>query len=102
MHGFEEGKEGFITYVVLANPQPSLQWRVDTKHLIEGGGDAEYEVMIAAPLEMSRYKATLRILRVSSSDFNKDFYLTARNELGTQIYTIRISTHEPETTGKVN
>jgi hypothetical protein len=49
---------------------------------------------------MGRWEARLRIKRVSSADINKDFRLTATNELGTQIYTIKIST-QPAASGKL-
>ncbi|KAK9720863.1 CD80-like C2-set immunoglobulin domain [Popillia japonica] len=97
--GYEIGSPGIISVEIAANPKPKLEWSVRGETLREGGVDSTGRIQaeFAQELGRGRYVASLRIAAVNKQDTETQYVLVAYNDMGTQDYTVLISTSpEPE------
>ncbi|KAI4457532.1 hypothetical protein MML48_7g00003447 [Holotrichia oblita] len=79
--------------------KPKLEWSVRGETLREGGVDSTGRIQAeyAQELGRGRYVASLRIAAVNKQDTETQYVLVAYNDMGTQDYTVLISTSpEPE------
>lgn len=92
--GFIVGEEGIITVQIHANPKPSVIWTVDQENIPENSVDStqRFQANHVRDMGNSTWTAELRILHVTVEDVERNYELTARNEVGTEKYTVRIST----------
>ncbi|XP_060534314.1 fasciclin-3 isoform X2 [Cylas formicarius] len=98
--GYEIGKVGVINVTVEANPKPQIEWSVDGQKIREGSHDntGSMEAEVARDLGNGRYLVSLKIARISKLDTDKEYILTAYNDMGSQDYRVKISTN-PEPKG---
>ncbi|GJQ75304.1 putative coreceptor-mediated virion attachment to host cell [Trypoxylus dichotomus] len=99
LFGYELGRPGIITVEIDANPKPKLEWNVKGETLKEGGVDSTGRIQAEFPQELGRgrYVASLKIAAVNKHDTETQYVLVAYNDMGTQDYTVAISTSpEPE------
>lgn len=97
--GYTIGQTGIIKVEIEANPKPQLEWTIDGQRIKEGGNDltGRIEAETARDLGRGRYEAVLKIARIQKEDTEKEYILTAYNNMGNQNYRIKISTSpEPE------
>lgn len=97
--GFIVGEEGVISVQIHANPKPKLTWVIDRDSFPEGSMDItqRFEATSARDMGNGTWEAQLRIMRVTAEDVDKNYVLRARNDVGEQQYTVRISTSaEPQ------
>ncbi|XP_025830987.1 fasciclin-3 isoform X2 [Agrilus planipennis] len=97
--GYEIGQMGIISIEFEANPKPHVEWTIRDNRLREGTSDisGRIEAEVVEDLGKGRYRATLRIAAISKQDTETQYVLTAYNDMGSQDYSILISTSpEPE------
>ncbi|XP_065167922.1 fasciclin-3-like isoform X2 [Atheta coriaria] len=97
--GYEIGKSGIISVVVEANPKPQIEWTIRGEKIREGNVDRSGRIEAESAQDKGRghYVANLRIAAINKQDTETQFILTAYNDMGTQEYTVLISTSpEPE------
>ncbi|XP_017785393.1 PREDICTED: fasciclin-3 isoform X2 [Nicrophorus vespilloides] len=97
--GFELGKPGMISIEIDANPKPQIEWEIRGQKIREGTIDntGRIEAESAQDLGRGHYVANLRIAAINKQDTETQFILTAYNDMGSQDYTVLISTSaEPE------
>ncbi|KAL1139738.1 hypothetical protein AAG570_006716 [Ranatra chinensis] len=95
--GLTEGEEGHVTVVVMANPKPTFVWTIGDKDIYEGEEDSTGKFHVKHSVEAQNkgpgnWETVLIINDLSKEDVERNYILTATNDLGNEKYTILIST----------
>jgi len=100
--GLEEGADASVHVHVKANPRPSFTWYVDGEGIYEGGTDNSNRFHVLKATEdisqgVGTWDSVLVIKNLVKEDVDRSYELSAKNEFGSQKYTVKISTNpEPK------
>lgn len=91
-----DGEHTMVNITIRANPRPTTTWKINGMTVIEGQSTGPYQAYYPRDLGFGNYLVLLRINE--QTEQTEIFELTATNELGSQVYTIKASKQgiEPE------
>ncbi|KAK7862707.1 hypothetical protein R5R35_005982 [Gryllus longicercus] len=92
--GFIVGVPGEIAVEVNAYPKPTVSWKINEEVVQENsaGYDGHFHASSLMNNGSGSWTAVLRINEVNMEDIEREYALSARNELGEETYRIRLST----------
>ncbi|XP_049825133.1 fasciclin-3 isoform X2 [Aethina tumida] len=99
LFGFKLGQMGQIQVEVEANPKPQVEWTLDGQKIKEGQEDntGRIQSQYVQSAGRGKYTVSLSIANINKQDTEKEYILTAYNDMGSQEYRVKISTSpEPE------
>lgn len=115
--GYTIGQAGAISVVIRANPRPRIAWELDGELITEDRFDRSgrikanviRDLVIITKYDVNtlyayyniqggdQYEANLSIAAINKQDTDRSYILKASNNMGEQVYPIKISTSpEPE------
>lgn len=91
-----DGEHTMVNITIRANPRPTTTWKINGMTVIEGQSTGPYQAYYPRDMGFGNYLVLLRINE--RTEQTEIFELTATNELGSQVYTIKASKQgvEPE------
>ncbi|CAH0761713.1 unnamed protein product [Diatraea saccharalis] len=92
--GLKLGSEGRLNVTVRANPPPRPEWRFGDTTLEPSHSNDMGTITALEPIHLGSgyYNLTLLLPRITKEDVDRKYYLRAINELGTEDFTVLIST----------
>ncbi|XP_055530596.1 fasciclin-3-like isoform X4 [Wyeomyia smithii] len=96
VHGLTLGRTVDVTITIRSNPLPHAYWSVDGVEIEQGMESGRLSARIPEPLGNDSYNMTLTIAGLTLEDLSKTYFLRAVNQVGTQDYTIMLSSMEAE------
>jgi len=90
--GLVEGAIGRVPIMIEANPKPIISWTIGGDVVYEGTTNNRYTVEPTLPKGPGQYETVLVIDSLTREDTDKEYKVTAHNDLGEAHYTVIIST----------
>lgn len=94
VYGVILGSDAIINATISSNPRPRTEWVVDGVSIPQGRQMGRYESYDPVDLGNGVFNVSLTIASLTLEDTTKSYYLKASNDLGSQDYTVRISSSE--------
>ncbi|XP_053622196.1 fasciclin-3 isoform X2 [Plodia interpunctella] len=95
--GLKLGAEGRLNVTVRANPPPRADWTLGARALPPGAGDGHVTALQPLHLGGGYYNVTLLISQIEKEDVDRKYYLRVSNDLGSEEFTVLISTLDEPT-----
>ncbi|EFN79565.1 Fasciclin-3 [Harpegnathos saltator] len=92
--GYVIGRRGTVNITVYANPKPNFTWRIGNMEILEGHADETNRLQTSTAFDIGNggWSLILSINDVQKSDTEKEYTLEARNNLGSNVYHVVLST----------